>query len=259
MPKFIVTALGWQGTVYWKKRGTNISCWCLRQFIVLFQGLFAEYIELLVQFGYLSLFSCVYPLMAVLLLINNLTEIRSDAYKICKLFRKPFSPPVANMGVWQVSRKHNARLNCAAAGVSYPLSYETNMSCYCLVFQIAFEVLSFVSVMSNCWLLLSPRLQELLQEGGMSSTNIVLLAVLVEVRGRKKRSIVRDCVWWCHYSSACLQHVLILVKVVLRVLIPDEPDWIRKKREHIEYTSMQALREQVNPKMFNCSPFWCSP
>lgn len=70
------------------------------------QGLFAEYIELLVQFGYLSLFSCVYPLTATLLLINNLTEIRSDAYKICKLFRKPFSPPAANMGVWQVGRKH---------------------------------------------------------------------------------------------------------------------------------------------------------
>uniref|UniRef100_UPI0037E89F7E anoctamin-10 n=1 Tax=Semicossyphus pulcher TaxID=241346 RepID=UPI0037E89F7E len=151
-----------------------------------FPGLFAEYIELLVQFGYLSLFSCVYPLTAVLLLINNLTEIRSDAYKICKLFRKPFSPPVANMGVWQV----------------------------------AFEVLSFVSVVSNCWLLLlSPGLQELFQEGGMSSTNILLMAVFVE-------------------------HVLILVKVVLAVLIPDEPDWIRKKREHIEYTSMQALRQQ---------------
>ncbi|KAM9351596.1 anoctamin-10 [Symphorus nematophorus] len=151
-----------------------------------FPGLFAEYIELLVQFGYLSLFSCVYPLTAVLLLINNLTEIRSDAYKICKLFRKPFCAPVANMGVW----------------------------------QIAFEVLSFVSVVSNCWLLLlSPRLQELFQEGGLSSTNILLLAVLVE-------------------------HVLILVKVVLAVLIPDEPDWIRKKREHIEYTSMQALRQQ---------------
>ncbi|XP_044050569.1 anoctamin-10-like [Siniperca chuatsi] len=151
-----------------------------------FPGLFAEYIELLVQFGYLSLFSCVYPLTAVLLLINNLTEIRSDAYKICKLFRKPFSPPVANMGVW----------------------------------QIAFEVLSFASVVTNCWLLLlSPWFQELFQEGRMSSTNILLLAVLVE-------------------------HVLILVKVVLAVLIPDEPDWIRKKRMHIEYKSMQALRQQ---------------
>lgn len=112
-----------------------------------FPGLFAEYIELLVQFGYLSLFSCVYPLTALLLLINNVTEIRTDAYKICKLFRKPFSPPVANMGVW----------------------------------QIAFEVLSFASVVTNCWLmLLSPQLQELIQEGRMSSKNILLLAVLVE-------------------------------------------------------------------------------
>ena len=67
------------------------------------QGLFSEYIELLVQFGYFSLFSCVYPLTAVLLLVNNLTEIRSDAYKMCKLFKKPFSAPVAGMGVWQVS------------------------------------------------------------------------------------------------------------------------------------------------------------
>lgn len=48
--------------------------------------------------------------------------------------------------------------------------------------QIAFEVLSFVSVVSNCWLLLlSPQLQELFQEGEMSGTNILLLAVLVEV------------------------------------------------------------------------------
>ncbi|KAK7891976.1 hypothetical protein WMY93_023939 [Mugilogobius chulae] len=151
-----------------------------------FPGLFAEYIELLVQFGYLSLFSCVFPLTAVLLLINNLTEIRSDAYKICKLFRKPFCAPVANMGVW----------------------------------QIAFEVLSFVSVVSNCWLLmLSPQIQVQCLEGELSCTNVLLLAVAME-------------------------HVLIVVKVVLAVLIPDEPGWIMKKRLHIEFKSIQALRQQ---------------
>ncbi|CAG5879990.1 unnamed protein product, partial [Menidia menidia] len=151
-----------------------------------FPGLFAEYIELLVQFGYLSLFSCVFPLTAVLLLLNNLTEIRSDAYKICRLFRKPFSPPVANMGVWQV----------------------------------AFEVLSYVSVVSNCWLLLlSPRLQRLQEEGGVSGTNILLAAVGVE-------------------------HLLIIIKLIMAALIPDEPGWIRKKRERMEYRSMRALRQQ---------------
>ncbi|XP_061891860.1 anoctamin-10 [Entelurus aequoreus] len=152
-----------------------------------FPGLFAEYIELLVQFGYLSLFSCVYPLTAVLLLINNATEIRTDAYKICKLFRKPFSAPAANMGVW----------------------------------QIAFEILSFMAVVSNCWLLtLSPLSLKMQVEGEMSSTNIVLMAVLAE-------------------------HLLILIKLMMAAVIPDEPGWIRTKRAHMEYTSMQALRQQT--------------
>ncbi|KAM6973471.1 anoctamin-10 [Aplochiton taeniatus] len=151
-----------------------------------FPGLFSEYIELLVQFGYLSLFSCVYPPTAILLLLNNLTEIRGDAFKICRLFRKTFSAPVADMGVWQT----------------------------------AFEILSFVSVISNCWLLLlSPRLRGFCQQGGLSSRNILLLAILVE-------------------------HVLILIKMVLAFLIPDEPDWVRIKREQIEFRSMQALGQQ---------------
>ncbi|KAK7117430.1 hypothetical protein R3I94_022864 [Phoxinus phoxinus] len=151
-----------------------------------FPGLFAEYIELLVQFGYLSLFSCVYPLTAPLLLLNNLTEIRTDAYKLCKLFNKPFSAPVANMGVW----------------------------------QLAFEVLSFISVMSNCWLLLlSPRVKELTQEAGLSSSQILVIAIIVE-------------------------HVLIMVKMILAFMIPDEPDWVRIERERIEYHSMQALKKQ---------------
>ncbi|XP_053740591.1 anoctamin-10 isoform X5 [Synchiropus splendidus] len=151
-----------------------------------FPGLFAEYIELLVQFGYLSLFSCVYPLTAVLLLINNLTEIRSDAYKICNLFRKPFSPPAANMGVWQV----------------------------------AFEVLSFVSVVSNCWLLiLSPPLQAACRDSGLSGAQVLLLAVGVE-------------------------HLLIIVKGILAVLIPDEPGWMKKKQDQLEFKSMEALRQQ---------------
>lgn len=48
--------------------------------------------------------------------------------------------------------------------------------------QIAFEVLSFVSVMSNCWLLLlSPQLQNFFQERKLSPTNALLLSVLVEV------------------------------------------------------------------------------
>lgn len=43
------------------------------------------------------------------------------------------------------------------------------------------------------------------------------------------------------------------MKLLLSVLIPDEPDWIRKKRERIEFKSLQALREQVNQRMYSVS------
>ncbi|MGH0130772.1 UNVERIFIED_CONTAM: hypothetical protein FKN15_066301 [Acipenser sinensis] len=147
-------------------------------------GLFAEYIELFVQFGYLSLFSCVYPLTAALLFLNNVTEIRTDALKFCKLFRKPFVAPAANIGIWQT----------------------------------AFEALGFVSVISNCWLILiSPQVKGYCQENGVSFRNALLCTI-------------------------ALEHVLIILKVVIAFVIPDLPKWVRIKVAQLEFRSRQALK-----------------
>lgn len=67
-----------------------------------FQGTFDDYLELFLQFGYVSLFSCVYPLAAVFAVLNNITEIYSDALKMCRVYKRPFAEPTANIGVWQV-------------------------------------------------------------------------------------------------------------------------------------------------------------
>ena len=65
-------------------------------------GTFDDYLELFLQFGYVSLFSCVYPLAAAFAVLNNLTEVNSDALKMCRVFKRPFSEPSASIGVWQV-------------------------------------------------------------------------------------------------------------------------------------------------------------
>lgn len=70
--------------------------------VVLSQGTFDDYLELFLLFGYVSLFSCTYPLAAVLVVLNNVTEVYSDAFKMCRVFKRPFSDPAANIGVWQV-------------------------------------------------------------------------------------------------------------------------------------------------------------
>lgn len=42
-----------------------------------------DVLEMLVQFGYVVLFASVFPLGSIAAFLNNLMEIRSDAYKIC--------------------------------------------------------------------------------------------------------------------------------------------------------------------------------
>jgi len=36
-------------------------------------------------------------------LANNLIEIRTDAFKLCRTFRRPFARPAASIGIWEVT------------------------------------------------------------------------------------------------------------------------------------------------------------
>ena len=56
--------------------------------------------EMIVQFGYLALFSVVWPLTAVSFLINNWIELRSDAVKICVEMQRPTPYRADSIGPW---------------------------------------------------------------------------------------------------------------------------------------------------------------
>ncbi|XP_048385780.1 anoctamin-10 [Stegostoma tigrinum] len=110
----------------------------------MFLGTFDDYLELFQQFGYVSLFSCVYPLAAILAILNNITEVFSDALKMCCVFKRPFSQPEPDIGVW----------------------------------LLAFETMGVISVMTNCALIgISPQVKSFFQE---KSIELVLLIVGVE-------------------------------------------------------------------------------
>merc|ERR1712038_1091076 len=57
----------------------------------------------MIQFGYVTFFSSIYPLAGFLALINNMFEIRGDALKLCIAYQRPFGERVANIGVWQIA------------------------------------------------------------------------------------------------------------------------------------------------------------
>ena len=67
-----------------------------------YEGVFSEYQEMVVQFGYVTLFAAAFPLTAALALINNMIEIRTDAYKLLCGTQRPPPKRAADIGTWMV-------------------------------------------------------------------------------------------------------------------------------------------------------------
>ncbi|KAM4632897.1 anoctamin-10 [Polymixia lowei] len=107
-------------------------------------GTFDDYLEQFLLFGYVSLFSCVYPLAAVLVVLNNVTEIYSDAFKMCRVFKRPFSDPAANIGVWQLAFEAMSVIavvtNFALIGMSPQVkAYFPESDAQLILWTVAFE------------------------------------------------------------------------------------------------------------------------
>ncbi|KAK6622610.1 hypothetical protein RUM43_008452 [Polyplax serrata] len=110
-----------------------------------YEGTYDDYLEIFIQFGYVFLFSSVYPMAAFWAVANNVLEIRADAFKLCKVCQRTMPRRVKDIGAWQK----------------------------------AFEWIGAMSIMTNCGLLcLSPQLRSLAPE--MAQVEWVLLFVLIE-------------------------------------------------------------------------------
>lgn len=59
-----------------------------------------DYREMVVQYGYLALFSVVWPLTSVSFLVNNWIELRTDAAKICTEMQRPIPWRADSIGPW---------------------------------------------------------------------------------------------------------------------------------------------------------------
>ncbi|XP_065577884.1 anoctamin-8-like isoform X2 [Artemia franciscana] len=151
-----------------------------------YYGTIEDYLELFIQFGYVFLFSAVYPMAGILALLNNLLEIRADAFKMCKVFQRPPSMKVRHIGAWQP----------------------------------ALQFLGALSVLTNCGLLyLSPSLRSSFSD--WSETSWLLL--------------------W-----AGVEHLILALQLVLAMVIPNVPLWVRQSMARSEHEIRRKLEERVH-------------
>ncbi|XP_075923859.1 anoctamin-5-like, partial [Petromyzon marinus] len=63
-------------------------------------GLFDEYLEMVIQFGFVTLFVASFPLAPLLALLNNIIEVRVDAWKLVTKMRRPVVSRARGIGAW---------------------------------------------------------------------------------------------------------------------------------------------------------------
>uniref|UniRef100_A0A8D0DEE5 Anoctamin n=1 Tax=Sander lucioperca TaxID=283035 RepID=A0A8D0DEE5_SANLU len=65
-----------------------------------FVGLSPEYMEMIIQFGMVTLFVASFPLAPLFALLNNIIEIRLDAKKFVMELRRPIAAKAKDIGIW---------------------------------------------------------------------------------------------------------------------------------------------------------------
>ena len=65
-------------------------------------GLFYEYLEMVLQFGFVTLFVAAFPLAPLFALVNNILEMRVDSNKMVTQLRRPLAHRAEDIGIWSV-------------------------------------------------------------------------------------------------------------------------------------------------------------
>uniref|UniRef100_T1J757 Anoctamin n=1 Tax=Strigamia maritima TaxID=126957 RepID=T1J757_STRMM len=62
--------------------------------------LFYEYLEMVIQYGFITIFVASFPLAPLFALLNNVAEIRIDAFKFVTQVRRPMAARANSIGAW---------------------------------------------------------------------------------------------------------------------------------------------------------------
>nr|XP_046246025.1 anoctamin-7 isoform X2 [Scatophagus argus]XP_046246027.1 anoctamin-7 isoform X2 [Scatophagus argus] len=82
------------------KRDGEVSPWEADYQLLVCEGLFSEYLEMVIQFGFITIFVAACPLAPLFALVNNWVEIRLDAQKFVTEYRRPVVERAQDIGIW---------------------------------------------------------------------------------------------------------------------------------------------------------------
>ncbi|XP_030844356.1 anoctamin-4-like isoform X4 [Strongylocentrotus purpuratus] len=222
------------------------------------RGLFKEYLEMVVQFGFSTIFVAAFPLAPLFALLNNLVEVRLDAYKFISQLRRPVAKRAQDIGAWyailvtvgNLSVLTNALVIAFTSefiprqvfkyyygGPEATLNGYTNWS------------LSYFNTvdMQNDSKPTDPSYPRVGDED-TTDPNYGLNVSVCRYRGNYDEHYNVTLDYWLVIAIKLAfillyEHVIIFVKMVVAYVIPDMPDTVKNQIKRENFLAQQALHE----------------
>ncbi|XP_053072062.1 anoctamin-7 isoform X2 [Acinonyx jubatus] len=234
------------------------------------EGLFDEYLEMVLQFGFVTIFVAACPLAPLFALLNNWVEIRLDARKFVCEHRRPVAERAQDIGIWSHILAGIAHLAVVSNAFLLAFSSDFLPRAYYrwtrapdlrgfVNFTLARAPPAFASAHNR-----TCRYQAFREDDGQySPTYWNLLAIrlafvivfelsshlgsrcapLAPLRPLQASVLPRGGRPPTARTMSCPQHVVFSIGRILDLLVPDIPESVEVKVKREYYAAKQALAE----------------
>ncbi|VDM63108.1 unnamed protein product [Angiostrongylus costaricensis] len=221
------------------------------------QFLFYEYLEMVLQFGFVTLFVSAFPLAPLFAVINNIFEIRLDAYKFLITTQKPVPAQAKNIGVWlsilDVISKFSVIIN--ALVIAFTSDFVPKTMYYLTKQTMIGYVDSSLSYFdASAFKLKTSQFRNVSQcrYRGWRRSPCSLMSETTTIYGKEScdDQLGLSSEWWKVFAARLLfvlifEHIVFVIKMIVEYLIPDVPTKIFIQQQREKYLVRKALLSEL--------------
>ncbi|CAD5213080.1 unnamed protein product [Bursaphelenchus okinawaensis] len=219
------------------------------------QFLFDEYLEMVIQFGFCTLFVCAFPLAPLFALLNNILEIRLDAYKFIVTQRKPIPMPARNIGIWMTILDLLSKLSvlCNAFVIAFTSDFVPRMFHY-LTNEGSLDTyleqsLSYFNATET--LIINSKYPNVTQCRYRDYRRPPCSLGLRDEEGQCDDLYSHSHKWWMLLAFRLIfvllfEHVVLSIKAIFAYVIPDVPTKIMIQLQRERYLARQAVLQRTD-------------
>lgn len=191
-------------------------------------SLFSDYAEMALQFGYITLFSAIWPISPLWSFINNFVELRSDAFKLTHHFRRPVPQRVGTIGPWlEVLSFITWLATLTNASLVYLYQPHTDHTGTLFASQSGMNV---TETLANAG------------EGAFASSNIHLASLQNTAQDEHAFKALRSTMFAALLVALAAEHGYVVVRASMRFLL-ERMFWIGRKRDVAVRRGQHELRK----------------